>query len=45
MGKKVLLINPQIASLRTWRLNVPVGLLYVGSYLPHKGYSVYILDA
>ena len=45
MSKKVLLINPHIASLRTWRLNVPVGLLYLGSYLSHKGYNVYILDA
>lgn len=44
MGKKVLLINPDIPSLRTWRLNLPMSLLYVGSYLSHKGYSVHIID-
>lgn len=44
MGKKVLLINPDIPSLRTWRLNVPMSLLYVGSHLSQKGYSVHILD-
>ena len=45
MGKKVLLINPNIAFRRTWRLNVPMGLLYIGSYLSQKGYNVRILDA
>ena len=44
MDKKVLLINPDIPSLRTWRLNLPMSLLYVGTYLSHKGYSVHIVD-
>lgn len=44
MAKKVLLINPDIPSLRTWRLNLPMSLLYIGSYLLDKGYSVRIID-
>ena len=44
MEKKVLLINPNIPSLRTWRLNLPMSLLYVGTYLSRKGYRVDIVD-
>jgi len=43
---EILLINPEITGRkeRLHGLNVPAGLMYVGSYLFHNGYSVNILD-
>jgi radical SAM superfamily enzyme YgiQ (UPF0313 family) len=43
MKKRVLLINPKLTE-ETTTLNVPVSLLYLGSWLNHKGYEVRILD-
>ncbi|GAG94436.1 unnamed protein product, partial [marine sediment metagenome] len=42
--QKVLLINPKLPE-RVVRLNIPLGLLYVGTHLFHKGYKVNILEA
>ncbi len=44
MSKKVLLINPKLPE-KLVRLNIPLGLLYVGTALSHRGYEVNILDA
>ena len=43
MSKKVLLINPRHPE-RLVRLNIPLGLLYVGTYIFHQGYEVNILE-
>jgi radical SAM superfamily enzyme YgiQ (UPF0313 family) len=45
MDKKILLIYPIFAErLRIGLPNLPMSLMYVGSYLTHKGYKVKILD-
>jgi len=44
MGKKVLLINPRFPDEITL-FNTPVGLIYLGSWLVHKGYEISLLDA
>jgi len=44
MSKKVLLVNPQHPE-RLVRLNIPLGLLYVGTAASRHGYGVNILDA
>lgn len=44
MSKKVLLINPKLPE-RLVRLNIHLGLLYVGTQLFHQGYEVNILEA
>ncbi len=44
MSKRVLLINPRLPE-KMVRLNIPLGLLYVGTPLFRKGYEVNILDA
>lgn len=43
MDRKVLLIYPNFPE-KVGRLNLPMGLMYVGSYLCHAGYKVCILD-
>jgi anaerobic magnesium-protoporphyrin IX monomethyl ester cyclase len=42
--KRVLLINPKLTEEST-AFNVPVSLLYLGSWLNNKGYEARILDA
>jgi len=42
--RKVLLINPEFPEKILW-FNVPVSLVYLGSWLTNKGYEVRILDA
>ena len=44
MSKKVLLVNPRLAD-EVSVFNIPVSLLYLGSWLVHNGYEVRILDA
>jgi len=44
MGKKVLLINSKFPDESVW-FNVPVSLLYLGSWLGREGYEIVILDA
>lgn len=44
MSKKVLLVNPRLAD-EVSIFNIPVSLLYLGSWLVHNGYEVCILDA
>ena len=44
MNKGVLLINPMLEG-KLEGLNIPMGLMCVGSYLFHHGYDVNILDA
>jgi len=44
MQKKVLLINPRFTDEITL-FNIPIGLIYLGSWLLHKGYEVSLLDA
>ena len=44
MSNKVLLVNPQHPE-RLVRLNIPLGLLYVGTAASRHGYQVNILDA
>lgn len=44
MTNKVLLINPRLPQ-RTVRLNVPLSLLFLGTWLSANGYEVNILDA
>ena len=43
MSNKVLLINPRHPK-RLVRLNIPLGLLYVGTYISQRGYEVNIID-
>ncbi len=40
---KLLLIFPKVVP-KVWRLNIPLSLLHLGSYLVPRGYSVRILD-
>jgi len=45
MDKKILLIYPRfVERLRIGLPNLPMSLMYIGSYLTHKGYKVKILD-
>ena len=44
MAKKLLLVNPRHPE-RLVRLNIPLGLLYVGTAASRQGYQVNILDA
>jgi len=44
MKTGVLLINPHLTE-KSIVFNVPVSLVYLGSWLSHKGYEVHILDA
>jgi len=44
MSKKVLLVNPKLPQ-KAVRLNIPLSLLYLGTWLSRKGYEVNILDA
>jgi len=44
MSKKVLLINPSFPE-GTTIFNMPVSILYLGSWLVNNGYEVYLLDA
>ncbi|MCJ7655365.1 MAG: B12-binding domain-containing radical SAM protein [Dehalococcoidia bacterium] len=44
MSKKVLLVNPRFAD-EVSIFNIPISLLYLGSWLVNNGYEVCILDA
>ena len=44
MSKKVLLVNPRLTE-EVSIFNIPIRLLYLGSWLVHSGYEVCILDA
>jgi len=44
MSKNVLLINPKLPQ-SVANLNIPVSLLYLGTWLRLKGYRVNVLDA
>jgi anaerobic magnesium-protoporphyrin IX monomethyl ester cyclase len=43
MTEKLLLVNPRHPE-RLMRMNIPLGLLYVGTAASHQGYQVNILD-
>jgi len=43
MSKNVLLINPKLPQ-SVANLNIPVSLLYLGTWLRLKGYRVNVLD-
>ena len=43
MTEKLLLVNPRHPE-RLMRMNIPLGLLYVGTSASHQGYQVNILD-
>ena len=44
MKNKVILINPDLPQKPT-QFNIPISLLYLGTWLSHKGYDINILDA
>ena len=44
MKNKVVLINPDLPQKPT-QFNIPISLLYLGTWLSHSGYDVNILDA